>query len=126
MDRYDPEIPPDPEKWLELDEQERLMLVENHHRDARIKMPQRARRLHAVIHTVVENQLAADDQDIVRDALLRLMEEGLTRHDAVHAIGSVLASHIYQVVKEEDTPTADHAAYYDALKALTAEKWRNG
>ncbi len=126
MDRYDPDNPPDPEQWLDLDEQERLMLVEKHHRDARIKMPQRARRLHAVIHTVVENQLAAEDQDIVRDALLRLMEEGLTRHDAVHAIGSVLASHIYQVVKEEDTPIADHAAYYEALKALTAEKWRNG
>jgi hypothetical protein len=126
MDYYDPDVAPDPAAWLGLDEALRLVLVEDYHREARIKMPKRARRLHAVFHTVVENQLAMDDQQIVRETLERLINEGLSRHDAVHAVGSVLAGHVFNVVKAGDAASTDHAAYYDALKALTVDKWRSG
>lgn len=124
MDRYDPDIPPDPKEWLALDEDVRQILVEDYHRDARIKMPKRARRFHAVFHAVVENQLALEA--VVRDTLQRLMAEGLTRHDAVHAIGSVVAGYIFNIVKSEDVAPTDHAAYYEALRQLTAARWRNG
>ena len=97
MKRYDPEIPPNPEEWLQLDEAERLLVVERYHRDARIPLPKSARHVHAVFHVSVENQLAANDEPIIR-ALSRLRAEGLSRHDAIHAIGSVVAAHVHDVM----------------------------
>ena len=126
MDRYDPEAAPDSAEWLALDESERLLLVEDYHRDARISMPRRARLLHATIHTIVENQLALEDQTIVRATLQRLMEAGLTRHEAIHAVGSVLAEHIQVLLHAQSLPAEGHAPYFAALQQLTAEKWRGG
>jgi hypothetical protein len=31
MDKYDPSVPPDPQAWLQLDEQERIDLVAAYH-----------------------------------------------------------------------------------------------
>jgi hypothetical protein len=39
MEAYNPERVPEPESWLELDEQERILLIETWHRVARIKLP---------------------------------------------------------------------------------------
>ena len=39
MNHYDPEHAPNPEQWLALDEQVRIDLAEEHHRVARIKLP---------------------------------------------------------------------------------------
>lgn len=124
MDRYDPEVAPDSREWLALEEAERLVLVEDYHREARIRLPRRARLLHATIHTIVENQLALEDQTIVRATLERLMEAGLTRHEAIHAIGSVLTEHIYDLLHMKNLPAEGHAPYYAALQQLTVEKWR--
>lgn len=122
MERYDPEIPPDPGQWLALDEDERLILVEDYHRDARVRLPRAARRLHATMHAVVENQLAENDDPVVR-ALSRLIKEGLSRHDAIHALGSVVARHLYEAMKENDTPETLRARYYAAVERLTAAEW---
>ncbi|MBI1991284.1 MAG: hypothetical protein HYS65_16535 [Betaproteobacteria bacterium] len=111
MDHYDPEIAPAPQEWLALDEGERVL---------------RARHLHATIYVIVENQLALDDQTIVRSTLDRLMDDGLTRHEAIHAIGSVLAEHIYDLLHTESAAPDPLAPYYAALQQLTAEKWRDG
>lgn len=126
MDRYDPEVAPDSREWLALDEGGRVLLVEEYHRDARISLPRRARRLHAAIHTIVENQLALEDQTIVRATLQRLMEAGLTRHDAIHAVGSVLAEHLNDLLHAQSLPAEGNAPYYAALQQLTVEKWRGG
>jgi len=125
MDRYDPERAPDPKEWLQLDEAERAILVEVYHRDAGVPLPWKARRLHATIHAVVENQLALNDEPVLR-ALGRLMREGLSRHDAVHAIGSRVAEHIYDTLKVQDTPEISDARYHAAIERLTAAGWRTG
>jgi hypothetical protein len=125
MDRYNPEAAPDPEQWLALDEGERIHLVESYHRDARVDLPKAARPMHASIHVVIENQLASNDEPVVR-ALARLRKEGLSRHDAVHAIGSVLGEHIYDLLnKKEDSPQTSRARYYAAIERLTAGSWRD-
>jgi hypothetical protein len=121
MNRYDPSQAPDPAAWLELDEQERLDRVERYHRRARIDLPNCT--IHATIHVAVENQLAADDEPAVR-ALARLMKEGLSRHDAVHAIGSLVAEQIYDLLKLKDSSEALRARYYAALERLNAAQWR--
>jgi hypothetical protein len=126
MERYDPKVAPDSKEWLALDEGERTLLVEQYHRDARIELPKRARSVHAMIHTVVENQLALDNQTIVRGTLERLMRDGLARHQAVHAIGSVLIEYVHDLLHSKIPSTDDHAPYYAALQQLSPEKWRDG
>ena len=79
MTRYDPGVAPDPAEWLALDEQERIELAEAHHRAARIELPNA--KVHAVFHTIVENQIAGGLESVVR-AMARLQHEGLSRHDA--------------------------------------------
>lgn len=124
MDRYDPETTPDPEHWLAIDEGERIYLVEAYHREARIKLPRKARTLHASIHVVVENQLALNDEPVVR-ALARLLKDGLSRHDAVHAIGSLVTEQIYDLLHQKDTPETSRARYYASIERLTAKTWRD-
>jgi hypothetical protein len=75
------------------------------------------------MHVVVENQLALGDSFPAKSVLARLMSEGLDRHDAIHAIGSVLAGQIFDALKHKD-PTRDlNAEYQQKLKALTAQSW---
>jgi hypothetical protein len=56
MQRYDPLEAPDPGEWLALDEQERIDLVQDYHRRARIRLPNA--KVHAVLHAIVEAQIA--------------------------------------------------------------------
>jgi hypothetical protein len=59
------------------------------------------------------------------------MAEGLDRHEAVHAIGSVLAVHINELVRQADSATPParkpgrdvNAPYFSALQRLTADAW---
>jgi len=122
MDRYDPEISPDAEAWLALDEQLRIMLVEQYHRAARIDVQNLT--LHATFHAIVENQLA-EGLEAVDRALMRLMHEGLPRHDAVHAIGSVLSEQIWSASQPQANiaPEALNAHYIAAVERLTAAEW---
>jgi hypothetical protein len=120
--RYDPDRDPDPEFWLELDEGERLFLVEDQHRAAREGGPNFAG--HATIHTIVENQIAMAIPHVVA-TMGRLMREGLTRHDALHAVGSVLAelmSELRQPGAKGDG-AAINARYARALEKLSAASW---
>jgi hypothetical protein len=120
---YDPEITPDPTAWLALDEQERIDLAEAHHRAARIRLPNV--KGHAVFHAIVENQIAIGLESVVR-AMSRLMNEGLSRHDALHAIGSVVAEHLFETAAlntKDDTNTIQ-TRYDAAVERLSAKEWR--
>jgi hypothetical protein len=79
---------------------------------------------HAVFHVIAENQIPLGDEIPVRRTLVRLMEEGLDRHEAIHAIGLALSEHIYDLVHGAVPKTDPNQAYYEALDRLTAEGWR--
>lgn len=64
MNQYDPEHAPNPDEWLELGEQERILLVEQYHRFSRAKLPNLT--AHAVFHAIVENQIAAGLEPVLR------------------------------------------------------------
>ena len=119
--RYDPTVPPKPIEWLALDEGEQIALVEKYHRRAGIDLPNAT--LHALIHTAVERQLAAQVAAVV-DALQRLQAEGLDRHDAIHAIGAVLAEHMRQLMTGELNLPDPNPVYFAALERLSAASWR--
>jgi sirohydrochlorin ferrochelatase len=122
MKTYDPETAPDAAEWLGLEESERVILVASFHRRAKIQLPDP--QIHAAIHSVVENQLAEELQT-VRETLERLKAEGLSRHDAIHAVGSVLVEHLNRLVRDK-TGSADAVeSYFRELRALTVEKWIN-
>jgi hypothetical protein len=119
---YDPALAPDSAHWLELGEDERILLAEAYHRRARIVMPNE--KVHAIIHVVVENQVALGDELPVRRAIERLMGEGLDRHDAVHAVGSVLTAYLYDLLTADAPPPDRLEAYKKDVERLTAESWR--
>ena len=52
------------------------------------------------------------------------MKEGLSRHDAVHAIGSLVAENIYDLAKLKEEPETARARYYAAIERLTAATCR--
>jgi uncharacterized protein DUF1841 len=117
---YDPDVGPDPAEWPALDEAERLRQVKDYHwrRDASSAHPD----VHAAIHVAIENQIATDDETRARQALDRLMAEGLTRHEALHALGSVLTEMI--VAAADGKEPFQTQAYNDAIARITVEGWR--
>jgi hypothetical protein len=127
MKQYDPLKSPGPEEWLSMDEQERISLAKDYHRRASIRLPNET--VHAVVHAIVENQIALGDETPVRRTVQRLMAEGLDRHDAIHAVGMILMEFISDVMSgaeaEHPEPGRDpNRPYYAALETLTAESWR--
>ena len=122
MNAYDPDSSLPPNDWLGTDEAERIELVASYHRRKKIRLPNA--QLHAVIHVIVENQLALGEA-VVLDTLARLQSEGLSRHDAVHAIGSVLAGDVYELMQENTDATDNtYRRYLERVQKLTAENWK--
>lgn len=123
MNRYTPDQTPNPEQWLALDETTRIRLAEEHHRSAGTKLPNL--RAHATFHAIVENQIAENTESVVR-AMARLTAEGLARHEALHAIASVLAEHIRDLFNAKADQSNSAAIYNAAVERLTAKGWRGG
>lgn len=98
-------------------------MVEAYHRKARVELPNVA--MHAAIHAVVENQIVEGDEPVVR-ATSRLTSAGLSRHDAVHAVGSVLAEHMFDLFNGDSASANPMVDYDAAIERLTAESWRRG
>ena len=123
MNCYDPDRAPNPEQWLALDEQVRIQLAEEYHRVKRIKLPNV--KAHAVFHAIVENQIAENLESVVR-AMARLTAEGLSRHEAIHAIASVLAEHIHELFNAKADEKHSAAIYDAAVERLTRRGWYGG
>ncbi len=123
MKYYDPLKPPDPDEWQSTDEQDRIDLAEDFHRRAHVRLPNA--KVHAVLHVIVENQIAMGDEVPVGRTLQRLMSEGLDRHEAIHAVGLVLVEHMNELLgRAEAEPAGDpNNSYYAALDRLTAKSW---
>jgi hypothetical protein len=120
METYDPESAPDAAEWLALEEDERVDRISAYHRRAKVKLPNR--QVHAVLHSVVENQIA-EEMQTVRETVVRLQKEGLSRHDAIHAVGSVLVGRLHALMQEGARAPFEVEAYFRELRALTAEGW---
>ena len=122
---YDPEYPPAGSDWLALPEQERIRVVATHHMANRLKSGNA--KAHAALHVMVENQVARGLGPTVR-AVSRLQAQGLSRHDALHAIGAVVSSHVFAAMREPKAAQSQElqSSINAALERLTAESWRAG
>jgi hypothetical protein len=99
-----------------------MQLVTRYHRRQRIRLPNET--IHAVMHVIVENQVALGDSFPAKAVLIRLMKEGLDRHEAIHAIGSVLSEKLFAVMSGEEVKGDINADYVEQLKSMSAESWR--
>ena len=120
-DWYEPSEPVDPEWWMSFDEDEQIELaLEHHESDACIHEPTPQPTLHAAMHAAIECQLAEDWEPAVTH-LRRLVDAGVDRHVAVHALGSVMAERMWAVQHGEAFGNERHA---QALAALDPDAWR--
>ena len=119
---YNPEFAPDARQWLALSELERIRLAQNHHVSAQVKVP--SMKAHAAIHAAVENQVASG-YGPSKKAIARLVSEGLSRHEAVHAIGSILAQFIYELNKGQtpEQQASFQSRMGEAINQLHAQEW---
>ncbi len=119
--KYDPMLAPDPEEWVALSERERIDLIMQYHIKQDIDLPNNE--MHSSIHAVIEYQVAMGDEYPVKATLNRLMNEGLDRHNAIHAIGHVLIKYLWEVGTGENTSENFSEDYFDEVSELTAQKW---
>jgi hypothetical protein len=119
LTKYDPDRAPDPQRWRAQNEMDLMDIVQRYHRRAGIRLPDE--RIHAALHVMVENQVALGAQTPVGEAVDRLMGEGMTRHDAIHAVGAVLDKHVFQA-HSTGIPVS-REAYYADIRAVTKEAW---
>lgn len=124
MQTYDPYKTVDPDQWLALDEVERLVLVKIFHEETEDDMPADALSAHSSIHVIVENQLAMEVEP-VPETINKLIRQGLSRHDAIHAIGAILAEDIYHMLKG-DIGEFSLKKYRRKLDKITAKRWKKG
>jgi len=122
MLKYDPELGVDKESWLDADEGVRIDAVLQYHKDINIRVPNI--RIHAIVHQVVESQLA-EGLEPVQQKLDELMADGLCRHDAIHAIATALAGVLFNIVKNEPMQEDGNQAYFKKLATVTAKSWLN-
>ena len=119
------DVDPDPSDWLEWDERERVAAIEEAHR---LRLPEGhptpggGWMLHASMHCIVENQLAADHPPAARETVTRLRAEGVSRHDAIHALASVVASHLQRAARSR--ALVGVAAMERDYRALNASVWK--
>jgi hypothetical protein len=119
---YDAEHAPAPGPWLDSSESERLARVQRYHELALEPADQPpSASLHAGLHVMVENQLATNQPPQARAALGRLMAEGLSRHNAIHAIAWLAGEHLKQAQREQRL--IDPSQYASDLDQLTRQSW---
>lgn len=119
MKHYNPLQDPDPQEWLSLDEQERIGLIKKFHKKAKIRMPNVT--AHSAMHAMIENHIARGDE-LPNRKLRQLMDEGLDRHDAIHAMAWILSLQIYRAMKSGGSSNW-FKSYLASLEDLTAENW---
>ena len=119
---YDPNVEVDPQEWGSLDERQRLSRVAKYHNATlkRAQMPPSMQR-HSAMHVIVESQLVDAAPPQARSALTRLMGEGMSRHDAIHAIGWLATEHMRRAMAKQRP--VDDKAYANDLSALTVRSW---
>lgn len=107
-----------------IDQEALLERVLREHRDSPHPglTPERMR-LHASLHVVVETQVLTGDPPETSRTLARLVDSGLDRHQAVHAVASVVADEMMAIVSARKK--FDQDRFEQQLRALDPADWRD-
>ena len=124
MNIYHPSKTPSPGEWLELDELTRIDLVRKFHEASEAEFEEeQAKEVHSTIHVIVENQIALGVEPVPA-TIFRLMRQGLSRHESIHAVGAVLSQDLFEMLKQNKEH--DIKKYRRRLDKLTAKRWNKG
>lgn len=118
---WDPSKTPDADAWLALDESERKARIEVWHQANPTPELHGGGNpsVHAHLHAIVENQIAVGEPTATGTAVARLMEAGLHRHVALHAVMRVLVLQMSQAMAGGGFDDDAYTAELDALDAAT-------
>jgi hypothetical protein len=122
MNDYDPSIEPDKQSWLEATEGERIAVVTAFHEKHDKKLDRKALIIHSAVHVVVENQLALG-VELLPETVARLIRQGLSRHEAIHAVGAIISGDILGIIRGEITEFSA-SKYRIKLEKISAKRWR--
>ncbi len=86
-----------------------------------MKKPKQNPRLRAAIFEIVENQLRDQTQPATPQTFQHLLAEGHTIHEAKRLIGCIVATEIYDVLKNQ--APFNHARFVEALLQLPTLPW---
>jgi len=119
---YDADLAPDPSAWLGAAEDVREQAVRAYHARLTDQPPVAKPGLHTALHVIVENQLAAGDPEETAATLHRLVSAGTTRHEAIHAVASVVVREMDAVVRQKRR--YDRVRVARELDQLRARDWQ--
>ena len=118
---YDADQAPAPATWLGAAEEARERAVRAYHAGLADQPPVERPGLHAALHVTVENQIAAGDPAETAATLRRLVSAGTTRHEAIHAVASVVLREMDAVVNQKRR--YDRVRVARELDQLRARDW---
>ncbi len=121
IDSYDPLSPPAPQEWLAVPDQRRIDLVLAYHHATGERGENE--QMHCLLHAIVENQVAMGDRMPVGEKIRQLMAQGLDRHQAVHAIAIVLATHMRRQANAIQRKGDDEQRYFSEVRRMNARKF---
>lgn len=117
-DGYDPRGDLDA-TWLELHEDDRLSAIRLFHRRSDGKHPPRGDTwAHAVVHMFAESARITGREPACLEAYAAWREAGLSRHEALHALGECIAAQF------RDAATGEPEELADYLAAVDVERYR--
>ncbi len=92
--------------------------------DAEIEIDGVSPVMHIIVHHIAENQIAEGDPSETSRTLKALMRRGVSRHNAIHAIGNVLMDEIFHVSR--DKRAFDERRFVRMLRKTVrdANKWK--
>ena len=125
MKYYNPDEPLNESEWLDLDDEERRRLVSNFHESSGEEFQDDgALTMHSYMHVFVENQIATN-VDLVPETVTKLVRQGLSRHEALHAISAIIVEDIFDMSKGTKSEFCPKK-YRRKLEKITAKRWRKG
>ena len=121
---YNPNIQIDKQQWLEMDEAQRIAIVETFHAQNDEDLEEEAKTLHASFHVIVENQIA-QNVTIVEQTIAKLIRQGIDRHEAIHAISAIMSEDILNAARGEGEEFTIKK-FRKKFEKITAKRWRKG
>lgn len=100
---YDASESPDPDTWLDADEQQRIAAVQEYHDGLDDHPSAGSMQAHCMMHAVVETQIATGDPPETARKLETLLEAGIDRHAAIHALILPVAHVVYGVAEGDES-----------------------
>lgn len=116
--KYDADAPVDVDAWRATPEAKRIALIKRYHVvELPHSLPENLA-LHAAMHHIVEKLLVEDERASV--VLARLIDEGFSRHNAVHTIAMTVWGFISEA--QSSGAEVEDDVLIEAIEALRVEE----